>query len=130
MHFIRYLLVSWLFNAFVLGLVALVFDDVRSDSFGDLLLAAAVFGVLNTLVKPLLRLLTLPIAIVTLGLAWFFVSMLMLWLTSEIVSGFDISGFWTFVGATVAVWVVNVVVELAARWWRRGRRSGASTATS
>ena len=47
--------------------------------------AALVFGVLNTILKPILRLLTLPFAIVTLGLAWFFVSMLMLWLTALIV---------------------------------------------
>jgi uncharacterized membrane protein YvlD (DUF360 family) len=55
-------------------------------------------------VKPSMWPLTVPVAVVTLGLAWFGVSMLMLWLTSVLVSGFDISGFWTFVWSTVAVW--------------------------
>ena len=81
------LLISWLTNALVLGVVAAVLSDVHVDSAGSLLLAAAVFGVLNTLFKPLLRLVTLPLAVITFGLAWFFVSMLMLVLTRALVSG-------------------------------------------
>jgi putative membrane protein len=88
-----------------------------------LLTAAAVFGLLNTIVKPILRLLTLPFAVVTLGIAWFFVSMLMLWLTDLLVKGFDIHGFWTYVWATVAVWAVNVLIELVTLPWRRVRGS-------
>ena len=111
MRLIRYLVISWALNAVVLGIVTLAFDNVTSKSFGDLLVAALVFGILNTIVKPILRLLTLPIAVITLGLAWFFVAMLMLWLTSVLVSGFAIHGFWTFVWATVTVWAVNVAFE-------------------
>lgn len=121
MHFLRYLLASWAANALVLGIVAAAFDDVRADTFGDLLVAAAVFGVLNTILKPILRLVTLPVAVITLGLAWFGISMLMLWLTSVIVSGFDISGFWTYVSATLAVWAVNVLLELIEHFWGRSR---------
>jgi len=111
MRLIRYLAVSWTLNAVALGIVTLAFDNVTSKTFGDLLVAAAVFGILNTIVKPILRLLTLPIAVITLGIAWFFVAMLMLWLTSVIVSGFAIHGFWTFVWSTVTVWAVNVAFE-------------------
>ena len=50
-------------------------------SAGTLVIAAAVFGILNTILKPILKLLTFPLAIFTLGLAWFGVAMLMLWLT-------------------------------------------------
>jgi putative membrane protein len=119
MHFLRYLLASWAANAVVLGIVAAAFDDVRADTVGDLLVAAAVFGVLNTILKPILRLVTLPVAVITLGLAWFGISMLMLWLTSVIVSGFDISGFWTYVWATLVVWAVNALLELIEHFWRR-----------
>jgi putative membrane protein len=115
MHFLRYLLASWAANAVVLGIVAAAFDDVRADNIGDLIVAAAVFGILNTILKPILRLVTLPIAVVTLGLAWFGISMLMLWLTSVIVSGFDIHGFWTYVWATLTIWGVNVILELIER---------------
>jgi putative membrane protein len=130
MHLIRYLLVSWALNAVVLGIVTLAFDHVTSQTFGDLVVAAAVFGVLNTVLKPILRLLTLPVAVVTLGLVWFAVSMLMLWLTSVIVSGFDIHGFWTFVWATVTVWAANVALEVVEYFARRRRRSGAATVTA
>ena len=122
MRFLKYLLVSWLANAVTLGVVAAIFDDIDRGTIGQLLTAAAVFGVLNTIVKPILRLLTLPFAVVTLGIAWFFVSMLMLWLTSLLVKGFQIHGFWTLVWATVAVWAVNVVIELVTLPWRRSRR--------
>lgn len=80
-------------------------------SFGALVLAAAVFGVLNTILKPILKLLTLPIAIITLGIAWFFVSLFMLYLTQLIIGAFTIDGFWTYVWATIIVWAVNMILD-------------------
>jgi putative membrane protein len=107
----------------VLAVVAALLSGVHVDDAGSLLVAAAVFGVLNTMLKPLLRLLTLPFAILTFGIAWFFVSLLMLVLTNSIVSGFDIHGFWTFVEATVIVWIVNLILDLAPGPWQvTGRR--------
>ncbi|MFL5823400.1 MAG: phage holin family protein [Solirubrobacteraceae bacterium] len=115
--------ISWLTNALVLAVVAGVLSDVHVTSAGALLAAAAVFGVLNTLLKPLLRLVTLPLAIVTFGIAWFFVSMLMLVITRAIVGGFDIHGFWTLVEATLIVWVVNLGLDLIPGPWQvTGRR--------
>ena len=115
--------VSWLTNALVLAIITGLFSGVRADDAGTVIAAAAVFGVLNTLLKPLLRLITLPLAILTFGLAWFFVSLLMLLLTEAIVGGFDIHGFWTLVGATVTVWVVNLALDLTPGPWQlTGRR--------
>src|SRR6201995_677104 len=121
------LAISWLTNAIVLAVVAAVLTNVTVKNVGSLLAAAAVFGVLNTLLKPLLRLVTLPLAILTFGIAWFFVSLLMLLLTSTLVSGFSISGFWTLVEATLIVWVVNLILDLTPGPWqvtgkRRRRR--------
>jgi len=115
--FVR-LLISWLTNAVVLAIVTVVLADVRASDAGALLAAAAVFGVLNTLLKPLLRLVTLPLAILTFGIAWFFVSMLMLVITDAIVGGFDIHGFWTLVEATLIVWVVNLVLDFVPGPWQ------------
>jgi putative membrane protein len=110
--FLLRLAVSWAANALVLGLVAAVFSGVSvHGSFSTLVLAAAVFGLLNTLLKPLLKLLTFPLALVTLGVAWFFVAMLMLWLTDVIVGRFEIHGFWTLVGATLIAWAANLVLD-------------------
>ena len=115
------LLLSWIVNAVVLGVTAAILSKVTVDNFGDLVLAAAVFGILNTFLKPLARLLTLPLAILTLGIAWFFVSLLMLYLTQAIVSGFVIHGFWTLVWATVIVWFVNLVLDWTIGTWREER---------
>ena len=119
------LAISWLTNALVLAVVIAVIGGVHISSAGALLAAAAVFGVLNTLLKPLLRLITLPLALLTFGVAWFFVSILMLALTSDIVTGFTIHGFWTFVEAALIVWLVNLVLDFTPGPWqvtgKRGR---------
>lgn len=123
--------ISWLTNALVLAVVAGLLGGVRVHNVADLLEAAAVFGVLNTMLKPLLRLVTLPLAIVSFGIAWFFVSLLMLLLTTAIVSTFYIHGFWALVEATLIVWLVNVLLDLTPGPWqltskrrRRWRRDG------
>jgi putative membrane protein len=115
--------ISWLTNALVLAIVAGVLSRVDVDNTGSLLAAAAVFGVLNTLLKPLLRFVTLPLALLTFGIAWFFVSLLMLVITKAIVDGFHIHGFWTLVAATLIVWVVNLILDLTPGPWQiTGRR--------
>jgi putative membrane protein len=123
--FVRFA-ISWLTNALVLGVVALL-PDVHVSSAGALLAAAAVFGVLNTILKPFLLFITIPLAIITLGIAWFFVAMLMLEITDSLIGGFHIDGFWTLVGATVIVWLANMVLDATPGPWqlagRRGRRN-------
>jgi putative membrane protein len=121
------LAISWLTNALVLAVVVALLSDVTVKNAGALLEAAAVFGVLNTVLKPLLRFITFPLAILTLGFAWFFVSLLMLVITRSIVSGFHIHGFWTLVEATLIVWIVNMVLDWTPGPWqvtgkRRRRR--------
>jgi putative membrane protein len=115
--------ISWLTNALILGVVTALLHKVTVHNFWSLLEAAAVFGVLNTLLKPLLRFITLPLALLTLGIAWFFVSLLMLVITDGIVSGFHVDGFWTYVWATLIIWVVNLVLDfLPGPWQVTGKR--------
>jgi putative membrane protein len=122
------LAISWLTNALVLAVLTLL-PNVHAHSTGALIAAAAVFGVLNTILKPLLLFITFPLAILTLGIAWFFVSMLMLDLTDAIVGGFSIDGFWTLVLATVIVWLVNLLLdETPGPWQLSGRRGRANRA--
>jgi putative membrane protein len=118
----KQLLLSWLANAVVLAIVTGILSGVTADSTGALIKAAALFGILNTVVKPVLRALTLPIAFITLGLIWFAVAMAMLWLTSLFIDGFQIHGFGTLVWATIIVWVVNVVLDFVPGPWRGTRR--------
>jgi putative membrane protein len=118
----KQLTLSWVANAVVLAVVTGVLSGVEVDSAGDLIRAALLFGILNTILKPFIRLLTLPLAVITLGLIWFGVAMLMLWLTDLLVDGFDIHGFRTLVWATVIVWAVNVVLDFVPGPWRGTRR--------
>jgi putative membrane protein len=112
------LAISWLTNALVLAIVAALLTDVHVRNAGSLLAAAAVFGVLNTVFKPLLRFVSLPLAVLTLGVAWFFVSLLMLAITKAIVSGFAMHGFWALVEATAIVWLVNLALDFTPGPWQ------------
>ncbi|MGZ4438958.1 MAG: phage holin family protein [Gaiellaceae bacterium] len=118
----KQLTLSFLANAVVLGIVTAILSGVTVDTAGDLIRAALLFGVLNTILKPVLKLLTLPLAFITLGLIWFGVSMLMLWLTALLISGFAIHGFGTLLWATIIVWAVNVVLDFVPGPWRGTRR--------
>jgi putative membrane protein len=108
---IRRLFVATAVNVVALAVTAWAFDGVRVDGWGALILAGVVFGIVNTVVKPLVTVLALPVILLSLGVALFFVNMLMLALTDWVVNGLVIDGFWTFVGATLAVWLVNVIIE-------------------
>ena len=118
----KQLTLSWVANAVVLAVVTAVLSGVTVDTVGDLIRAALLFGILNTILKPLLRLLTLPLAFITLGLIWFGVAMLMLWLTDLLIDGFEIHGFRSLVWATIIVWAVTVVLDFVPGPWRGTRR--------
>lgn len=112
MPFVVRILLGWAVDAAALALAAWIFSGISvGGSVGTLIVAALVYGILATFVKPLLKLLTLPLAILTLGIAWFFVAMFILWLTDLIVSGMHIDGFWDLVGGTIVVWAVGVVAD-------------------
>ena len=122
MPFALRLAISWAVDALALAVTAWIFSGVSvGGSAGTLVVAALVFGLLSSFVKPALKVLTFPLAIVTLGVAWFFVALFVLWLTDLIVGGFRIEGFWTLVGATVVVWAVGAV---AGHWLFPRKRKG------
>jgi putative membrane protein len=99
-------------NAAALGVAAWLLDGVVVDDWIALLIAAVVFAIVNTIVKPIVTILGIPLIIITLGIAYFFINMGMLWLTDVIAGdGFDIEGFWTYVGATILVWIVNFALD-------------------
>jgi putative membrane protein len=102
-----YLLLSWLANIVSLLVADWIFDGVSIDGWWPLILGAAVLGIANTIIKPILTLLTLPLVIVTLGLFYFVINVFMLVLAEWIAPDFSIDGFWTYIGATIVVSIVN-----------------------
>ena len=87
------LIIKWLCSAAALLAVAYLYPGVVVTSFGGALIAAAVLGGLNTVVRPLLILLTLPATLVTMGLFLFVINALMFWAAASLVSGLNVSGF-------------------------------------
>jgi putative membrane protein len=88
-------------NAVALLVVAYVLPGIVVASFGSAMLAALVLGLINSLVKPVLILLTLPITVVTLGLFLLVLNALMFWMAGSILKGFQVNGFWWAVGGAI-----------------------------
>ena len=96
------LLVVWLINALALLALPYVVPSVQVGSFATALVAALLLGLVNTLIRPLLVLLTLPVTIITLGLFIFVINGLLFWLVASFIKGFGVAGFWSAVlGAIV-----------------------------
>ena len=96
------LLLVWIINAAALFLLPYVFPWVKVDSFTAALIAALVLGLINTLIRPVLVILTLPVTLLTLGLFIFVINGLLFWWVGSFIDGFHVGGFWSAVfGAIV-----------------------------
>ena len=107
------ILLGWAVNVVALLVVDSLFDGVSIGRWGSILLAAAVLGLANAILKPILALLTLPLIIFTLGIAYFFLNVLMLLIAEWVTPDFSIDGFWTYVGATIVISIVNWILHVA-----------------
>lgn len=95
------LLVVWLINAVSLFALPYLMQSIRVDSFGTALMAALVLGLVNTLIRPLLVLLTLPVTLLTLGLFILVINGLLFWAVANLFGGFHVAGFWSAVGGAL-----------------------------
>ncbi|MGV3655032.1 MAG: phage holin family protein [Noviherbaspirillum sp.] len=101
------LLLTWLINTLALFAVPYLMQSVRIESFGTALIAALVLGLVNTLVRPILVLLTLPVTLLTLGLFILVINGLMFWAVAQMVSGFQVAGFWSAVGGALLYSIIS-----------------------
>ncbi|HLR78805.1 MAG TPA: phage holin family protein [Burkholderiaceae bacterium] len=109
------LILIWILNAVALLIVAYILPGISVASFGSALIAALVLGLLNTLVKPVLVLLTLPITIVTLGLFLLVLNALLFWFAGSVLKGFEVNGFgWALLGALIYSIVAGLLSGLVA----------------
>ena len=107
------LIVRWLLLAAALLLVAHLYSGVHVASFGAAMIAALVLGLLNTLVRPLLVLLTLPVTLLTLGLFLFVINALMFWAAASLLDGFNVAGFSAALIGSLIYSVAGVVIDVA-----------------
>ena len=109
---LKALIVRWVVNAFALWVTCLVIPGIEVTGVGATFVAAAVLGVLNALLRPILLLLTLPITVVTLGLFAIVINAAMIQLTASLVEGFAVSGFLAAFFGAIVLSVVSVMVSL------------------
>jgi putative membrane protein len=112
-------LLARIFLAIAINMLALWFANVLWSSvdihgFWAYFIGAVVLGIANAVIKPILALLTLPLIVLTLGIFYLFINILMVLLAEWIAPNFSIDGFWTYVGVVFILWLVNWVASLAA----------------
>lgn len=108
------LLIGWLLNALALLAVAYFVPDIHVSSFGSALIAAAVIGLVNMLIKPILLILTLPVTILTLGLFIFVINGLLFWLSAYFLPGFEvktvIAGIIGAIVYSIISWILSAII--------------------
>lgn len=107
------LLAKWLLSAAALLAVAHLYSGVAVQSFSAALLAALVIGLLNTVVRPVLVVLTLPVTVLTLGLFLFVINALMFYWASALLAGFQVQGFGAALVGSLLYTLIGLVINSA-----------------
>ena len=107
------LLLTWLLSACALLLVAYLYPGVQVQSFTSALIAAAVIGVFNTLLRPVLVVLTLPVTVITLGLFLFVINALLFWAAASVLDGFHVTGFGAALLGSLIYSALMLLVDIA-----------------
>jgi len=94
-------------NVFALLVVEYLVPGFELADFRAAIVAAIVIGVVNTFIRPIIQLIALPISILTFGVAAFLINVVLLWLTSTVVPGFEIASFLTAVIASIVLSLVS-----------------------
>jgi putative membrane protein len=101
------LLLVWLINAAALFALPYLMSSIRVDSFVVALIVALVLGLINTFIRPVLILLTLPATLLTLGLFIFVINGLLFWLVGSFVEQFHVAGFWSAMGGAILYSIIS-----------------------
>jgi putative membrane protein len=108
------LLLVWLINAIALIAVTYLLPGITVSNFVTALIAALVLGLVNTVIRPILILLTLPATLLTLGLFIFVINGLLFWFVGTFIEGFVVAGFWPGVfgaiGYSIVSWALSSLI--------------------
>ena len=107
------IIVRWLLLAAALLLVAQLYSGVQVTSFGAAMIAALVLGLFNTLLRPLLVLLTLPVTLLTLGLFLFVINAVLFYLAASVLDGFHVAGFVAALIGSLLYSLCGLVIDAA-----------------
>ena len=106
------LLVHWLISSASLLIVAYLFPGIEVRGLGTALIAPIVIGFLNATIGFILKIITLPLSVLTLGIFWFVINALMLQFASVLVPGFIVHGFWSAFFGAIVLSLVNTLLRL------------------
>ncbi len=108
------LLIVWLLNAIALMAVAYLLPSITVTNFISALIAAFALGFVNSVIRPILAILTLPISVLTLGFFYLILNGLLFWMVGKVLNGFEVHGFWAavFGGLLYGLlsWLLAVVI--------------------
>lgn len=102
---------KWLLSTLAVILLAYLLPGIHVLTFWVALLVALVLGVLNTVVRPILQILTIPVTIFTLGLSLLLINVLMVYLTVFIVDGFHVDNFLWALAFSIGLSVVSSILN-------------------
>lgn len=109
------LIIRWLLAACALLVVAALYSGVQIEGYAAALIAAAVIGLFNIFLRPLLVLLTLPVTVVTLGLFLFVINALLFWAAASVLDGFHVNGFGAALLGSLIYSAIMLVVDAAVK---------------
>jgi putative membrane protein len=101
------LILTWLINAVALMALPYLMHSVTVTNVGAALIAALVLSLVNTLIRPVLVLLTLPVTFLSLGLFVLVINALLFWLVATLVDGFQVTGFWSAFLAAILYSIIS-----------------------
>ncbi len=102
---------SWIINTLAVAIASSIVPGIHYARFLDLLVASLLLGVLNSVLKPILMLVALPLLVFTLGLFMFVINALLLFLVGSIVKGFHVNSFWAAFWGALIISIVSVVLN-------------------
>jgi putative membrane protein len=106
-----HLLIHWLISAASLVVVAYLIPGIQLQGLGSALIAPIVIGLINATIGFILKIVTFPITLLTLGLFWLVINALMLMLASYFVPGFIVAGFWSAFFGAIVMSVVSTILK-------------------
>ncbi|MCE1225377.1 MAG: phage holin family protein [Geobacteraceae bacterium] len=106
------IIINWLISGIAIVITAYLLPGIHLSGFKAALLTAVVLGLINAVIKPVLKLLTLPLTIMTLGLFSLVINALLIMLTAKLVPGFQVQGFLWAVAFSIVLAVVNWVLSI------------------
>jgi putative membrane protein len=107
------ILIRWFLNTLVLIITAYLVPGIYFATPWSALMTSLIFGLVNSVIRPIMIILTLPINIVTLGLFTLIINALMFWLTSTIVKGFEVTNFSAAFWGALVYWIIITLINYA-----------------